>query len=626
MKSLKILLVGQPNTGKSSLLNSLVGPRAVISNYPGTTVELIKAERVFGDTEVNFVDTPGVYSISDRSEEEKITEKTLFQKELDGAVLIADATSLERSLYLVLQILEAGIPAIIALNFVEEAEKKGIKVDVEKLEKLLGVPVIPINPLTKKGQRELVKEILQIKNRREGSFKIKYDDHIEKAIKKISSGIKNNLPKRFIAIRVLEEDEDFYGCLRDKKIIKETRDNLVEHPEIAKDISVTRYGTASFIVEKVIQIIYLDKKKKIVQKFDQIFLHKVWGPIITGTSLLFIFGLLLCLGNWIQNLLMGWTETFLSLFNNTQSLFFIILIQGLTGLVAGISIALPYVLLFYLILGLLEDIGFLSRLIVNVERFFKKLALPGKSFIPLALGLGCSVSAIRSTRILSTKKEQFYTASLLSFVPCSSRMAIIMGVVGFYGGVGLAFFVFVTLLIAGLIWALGVKKFAHVKNELLLLELPPYRKPLIKNILVKSWLRMKDFVYVVIPLLIVGGVTYGILEATGITASVIKPLSPLALWLGLPAVAVIPLVFGFLQKDLVGAMLISVLGNGAVLALTSLQLYVFGVASVIGIPCVIALGVLIREFGWKKALALTLGSIIYGLLIAGLMSKLILLV
>jgi ferrous iron transport protein B len=251
------------------------------------------------------------------------------------------------------------------------------------------------------------------------------------------------------------------------------------------------------------------------------------------------------------------------------------------------------------------------------------MGLPGKAFIPLALGLGCTAPAIRSTRVLSSKREQFHTASLFAFVPCSSRIAIIMGVVGFYGGMGLALSAFVTLLMAGLIWALGIKKFAHIESEPLLLELPPYRRPLIRNVLAKSWIRMKDFVYLVIPLLAIGGMVYGILDMAGITDVVVRPLSPITSWLGLPDVTAIPLIFGFLQKDLVGGMLISVLGSEISLVLTPLQIYTFGIASSIGIPCIIALGMLIREFGFKRAIGLTMMTIAYGILFAGLAWRII---
>jgi ferrous iron transport protein B len=198
-----------------------------------------------------------------------------------------------------------------------------------------------------------------------------------------------------------------------------------------------------------------------------------------------------------------------------------------------------------------------------------------------------------------------------------------MGVVGYYGGTKLAFYVLATTFIAGLIWAFGIKRALPLKIEPLLLELPPYRKPLIKNILSKSWIRMKDFIYIVMPLLILGGMVYEILNIWGVTTVIVKPLSPITNMLGLPAVINIPLVFGFLQKDLTGGMLVSVLGNEVSLALTSLQIYTFGVASTVGIPCIIALGMLAREFGFKKAIFLTGVSIIYGILFSGLAYRVI---
>ncbi|HIH97817.1 MAG TPA: ferrous iron transport protein B [Thermoplasmata archaeon] len=623
MKKLKILLIGQPNVGKSSLLNALVGPKVVVSNYPGTTVEVTKAEKKFNEVKIEFVDTPGIYSISDRSEEERVTEKALFEGGGDGAVIIADATALERSLYMVLQILEAKIPTIVALNFIEDAKKKGITIDHKKLENLLNIPVIPINPLSKRGVDELLSS-LKIKEGTTEGFIVRYDDHIEKAINKISAGIEGRRARRFIALRILEEDEDFYKYLGDEGIIKKIKESLTEHLRVAEDISITRYGTASFIAEKVTGITPVEKGGKLQENVDNILLHKIWGPVTTCLSFLAIFGILLFLGNLMQSVLVGLTEDLLSFFGMAEhSVIATVLIPGLAGLAAGVSIALPYVFLFYLLIGLLEDIGLLSRFIVNAERFLKKLGLPGKSFIPLALGLGCTAAATRTTRVLKSKREQFQTASLFAFVPCSSRIAIIMGIVGFYGGVKLALSVFATLLIAGLIWALGIKKFIHLKSEPLLLELPPYRRPLIRNILAKSWVRMKDFVYLVMPLLAIGGVAYGVLDMMGIAGVAVMPLSPITSWLGLPDVTAIPLVFGFLQKDLVGGMLISVLGSEISLVLTPLQIYTFGIASSIGIPCIIALGMLIREFGFKRAVGLTIASIVYGLLFAGLAWRII---
>ena len=627
MKKLKILLIGQPNVGKSSLLNALVGPKVTVSNYPGTTVELTSAKKRFNNTEIEFIDTPGIYSISDRSEEEKITEKTLFKGDIDGVIVLADTTSLEKSLYVILQILEAQIPTIVALNFVEDATKKGIKISSDKLEKILNIPIVKINPQTKMGINNLLDTVSKIKTVKNEHFRNEYDDHIEKAINDISKQIISPLSKRFVSLRILEEDPDFYKYLKNREIIKTINNNLKKnHPKVAEDICITRYGTASFIAEKVTQIFNVEKRRELGEQFDKILLHQTWGPLITFLSLSAIFGILLILGNFTQKILLNLSGDLLSSFSlNEQSVIAVLLNQALSGLTMGISIALPYVFLFYLLLGILEDIGLLSRFIFNAERFLGKIGLPGKSFIPLMLGFGCTVPATRATRVLSSKKEQFYTASLFAFVPCSSRIAIIMGIVGFYGGTILALAVFITAFIAGLIWAFTIKKFVHIKSEPLLLELPVYRKPLIKNVLSKSWIRMKDFIYVVIPLLILGGIAYGLLEIYNLTNIVINPLSPITSWLKLPKVTSIPLFLSFLQKDLSGAMLVSVLGNNIDLVLTPLQIYTFGTASTIGIPCIIALGMLIREFGFKKAIGLTVVSVAYGLFLAGLIARIILL-
>ncbi|MEA2015796.1 MAG: ferrous iron transport protein B [Actinomycetota bacterium] len=623
-KDNKFLIVGQPNSGKSSLINALIGSRVIISNYPGTTVEITKGKRKIGDFEIEFLDTPGIYSISDRSEEEKVTEVVLFREKVGGVIIICDATSLERSFYMVLQIMEAGIPTIIALNFVEEAERKGIEIDFKKLEEIFSSPVIAINPLTGRGIDKLMDSVAENINKPVESFKVAYDDHIEYAIDRVSREVRGDLSKRFVALRVLEEDKDFYKYLKDKDVTRKIGHVKEKHRDIAKDIAVTRFGTASFIAENATKIVSLKKERGIENTVDGIVLNKVWGPIITVAFFILMFGAILFLGGIIQDFLMGLTERAISfLGKGDQSALVIVLGQGLTGLAVGVSIALPYIFLFYLIIGFIEDTGLLTRFVINTERITNKAGLPGKSFIPLALGIGCTVPAIRATRVLSSKKEQFHAASLFAFIPCSSRIAIIMGIVGFFGGVSLAFYVYATLIIIGIIFALVLKKIFRTKAEPLILELPTYRKPMLKNVFTKSWIRMKDFVYIVMPLLVIFGMVYGILNVSGLTEVIIKPFSFITNWLGLPARTIIPLVFGFLQKDLTGAMLLSALGSNISQVLTPLQIYTFGVASSVGIPCIIVLGMLIREFGFKKAIILTVVLNIYGVLVAGLVWRIV---
>ncbi len=622
MKNLKILLIGQPNVGKSSLLNALVGSKVIVSNYPGTTVEVVRAKKTFGETKIEFEDTPGIYSISDRSEEEKVTERALFEEDIDGAVILADAVSLERSLYLVFQVLEARIPVIVALNFIESAEKRGIIIDYRKLSKLLSVPVIPINPLKKTGLRELIDAFLELEETKRTTFNVKYDDDIERAIEEISGQVNGRLPKRFVSLRTLEEDKDYYGYLKDKNVIEKAKEHLREHPRVACDISITRYGTAAFIAEKITRLFKVEGKTGSMEdKIDRVLLHRVWGPVLTVVTFAIIFGILLYLGGWIEETLMGLAEeTILPALDMGSSFPAMALEAGLTGVMAGVSIALPYVFLFYIIFTLIEDSGLLSRFVINAERFLRKLSLPGKAIIPLALGLGCTVPATSATRILSSEKERFYTASLFTAVPCSSRLAIIMGIVGHFGGKLLAVYVLASLVVAFLIFGFIMKKVMRIEKKPIfheLPELPTYRAPSIKNILTKSWIRMKSFIYIVIPFLIIGGMVYSGLDALGVTKMMVKPFSPITWWLGLPDVTVVPWLFSYLQKDLSSAMLFSVLGSRIAEVLTPLQIYTFGMATTLGIPCMIATGMLWKEFGAKKAIILTLVSAAYGLLFAG---------
>lgn len=628
MQSTKLALVGQPNTGKSSLLNSLAGARVIVSNYPGTTVEITKAKIKVQESLVELIDTPGIYSISDASAEEKVTAIVIFGEDIDGAIVLVDTTGLERGLYLVFQMFEAGIPTIVALNFIEEAQKKGIQIDTKKLESTLGVPVIQINPITKKGIKELSSKILRVNELSCCPFIVSYDDHIERAIEIISEGLAETLTlsKRFIAIRILENDKNFFKYLKDKTALDKAADVLTLHPNVSRDISITRYGEASFIARLVTTITPKGRARSFGDRLDEVLLNPLIGPFITFIFFGFVFAVLLFAGGWLQELLMAGAEKYLINLLPTRSsgLLSSMVAQGLYGLAAGVAIALPYVFLFYIFLGLLEDIGLLSRFILSLERPMRKLGLSGQAFIPAVLGLGCSVPAIRVMRILSSEKERIQSAFLFACIPCSSRTAVIMGIVGFYGGVSLALSVYFTIAVSLLIYAFLLKKILKTIPQPLIMEMPSYRRPLLNNVVVKGWVRMQDFVYIVIPLLAAGGALYGLLIEIGLTQFIIKPFEPLTVdWLNLPAETVVPLAYGFIQKDLTPGMLVAVLGANLNDFLSPIQLYTFGVASSIQIPCVIAFWMLIRELGIKNASLITTLSLAYSLLIAGLMWRVI---
>jgi ferrous iron transport protein B len=628
MRSIKIALIGQPNTGKSSLLNSLAGAKVIVSNYPGTTVEVTKAKIKLQESLVELIDTPGIYSISDASAEEKVTASVIFGQDIDGAVVLVDATASERGLYLVVQILEAGIPTVVGLNFVEEAERKGIQINTKNLESILGVPVIQTNPMTKKGITELLSKMLHLNEHSWSPFLVSYDDHIEKATKIICTGLAETLPlsKRFIAIRILENDKRFLKYLKDKAVLDKAANVLKPHPNVSRDITITRYGEASFVARLVTTITPRDRTRGFQDRLDEALLSPFIGPFITFIFFGFVFAILLFIGGWVQGLLMAGAEKYLIslLPAHGSGLVSSMVTQGFYGLVAGVAIALPYVFLFYIFLGLLEDIGLLSRCILSLERLMRRLGLSGRAFIPAVLGLGCSVPAIRVTRILSSEKERIYAAFLFACIPCSSRTAIIMGIVGFYGGVVLALSVYFTMAASFLICAFVLKKRLKTTPPPLIMEMPSYRKPLLSNVVVKGWVRMQDFVYIVIPLLAAGGALYGLLVELGFTQLIVKPFEPLTVaWLNLPAETIVPLAYGFIQKDLAPGMLVSVLGTNLDELLSPVQLYTFGVASSIQIPCIIAFWMLIREVGLTKASLITALSLAYGLVIAGLMWRII---
>lgn len=625
---IKIGFIGQPNVGKSAAFNHLAGFKAIVSNYPGTTVEVTEAQVQFGGRTILLVDTPGIYSLSDASEEERVAKNFLLSSQADAIVGIVDCTALERSLYLTLQALELGVPMAVGLNFYGEARKKGIVVDPDKLEEELGVPVVVISALTGKGIPRLLWRALE--GRKRSSFAIGYDDHIEWAIGEVERLLVNaSTSPRFAAIRALEGDDDFVKYVRDGRKVEEIKERVSQHSDIAMDIAVSRHGVASLIARGSFYIRRKPVRLGFGEWFDNFVLHPLWGMIFTALVFLVIFASLLWLGGAIQDFLSALFEErvlpyLLTGLERLGPVIREVLANGLLGAEAGIAIAIPYVGIFYLILAFLEDVGILPRMILLLDRYMRRMGLPGRAVIPLMLGLGCTVPAIRSTRVLENRLERLKVAFLLSLVPCSSRTAIILGVTADCIGwqAALAIYLLSLLLLAGA--GLILDRLAPGEAILLMIELPEYRVPLLRNVLAKSWMRMKDFVYVVVPLLVAGGMAYGALESLELVGIFAGPFRPITEgWLMLPKETIAAFVYGFLQKDLTIAMLVSIAGGSDLLAFMSpLQLFTFSLAAVVQVPCVIAFSMLMREFGWKDALLMTLATLVLAFALAGLLARL----
>lgn len=632
MKTTRVLLIGQPNSGKSSLLNALAGAKVIVSNYPGTTVEIIQANTILEDIKVRIIDTPGIYSLSDSSFEETVTKEFIFERKYDLVVNIVDATSIERGFYLTLQLRELGVPMIVALNFVEDAQRKGIIVDVDKLSSALGVPLIPFNPITGVGLKDLA---ITISNAEEIQAYVKplviqYDDHIEEALKEVISRLpsKLNLYPRSVALRILEEDNALKVHLSEPldEILPEEMKKY--HPDPSEDIMLTRFGCASSFCKQYIDITSVKEvEEPISEKIDRILMNSRYGWIISFMMIMTLFYIMLLLGGILEDRSVGLAEAAINWVVNYYNLSGVamgVLENALTGAATGIGIALAYVLIFYILLSLLEDTGLLSRIVLSFSRFMAKLDLPGNAVVPMLLNFGCTVPAISATRILKTRSERMITTATFVGIPCSSRTAIIMGLVASYAGVNYAIATYILAIAAGLVFSKIASLFIKVESSPFLLEIPPYRKPLLGNVAAKSWIRMQDFVKVVIPLLVLGGIVYSVIDYLGWVDSLVGPLKPIGMWLNLPARAVLPLIYGYLQKDLTISMLFTVLGTRDVTAhLSTGQIFIFGLQASIQFPCIIASSMAWREFGWRFAVALTLFGFIYGLLVSGVVSFLL---
>ncbi len=627
-----VILVGQPNSGKSSLFNALAGYRAVTSNYPGTTVEALEAAVTLRGERVRLVDTPGIYSLADATIEERVTKNIILDTTPDVIIDLVDATSLEKGLYFTLQLLEADLPVVVALNFVEEARKRGIVVAPDQLASLLGIPVFAINPLRKMGIDQLVHGALSAAAGH--GFTVTYDDHIEQAIAMVKHTLPNDLPfsKRFIALRILEGDTDLTSYLRDQHVLGQVAAEIPEHPNIKSDIAVNRHGVAAYIARLVTTFAKRESPLGWRDRLDAILLHPTWGILVTSTFLLGLFAGLLYLGGLVQGALSSVANTIIMPWIHDAVAGLPDYVGEMTesavvGTSAGIAIAIPYIFLFYFFLGLLEDFGVLPRFILALDRVMRRLNLPGNAIIPMLLGMGCTVPATNATRILESRAERLKVVVLFTVIPCSSRTAIILGVVGHFAGIfpALGIYLLSLLLLIGIgfVSRLG----ALNPPSPLLLELPPYRRPMIQSVITKSWLRMRTFVYVVIPLLILGGASYGLLQSFHLEGVLFNPLRFLTVgWLHLPKEAIAPLVYGFLQKDLTPAMLGSVFGTTNFAAvMTPLQLFTFGMASTFQVPCVVAFGMIAKELGWRWAIVLTASALVSGLVISGLVLRIILL-
>ncbi|MBX5328681.1 MAG: ferrous iron transport protein B [Candidatus Bathyarchaeota archaeon] len=638
-KQLRIALAGNANVGKSVIFNQLTGLNQIVGNWPGKTVERAEGTLHFEGYTIRIIDLPGIYSLSTFSMEEIVSRDYIATEKPDGIVNVVDASMLERNLYFTLQLLELDPPTILDLNQVDFAAKKGIRIDAEKLSSALGVPVIQTVAITGMGINELLSTVIAVANgeKQLKPLRVTYGKEIEKRAETIEKLVSVKLPQicavypaRWIAIKLLERDEDVTGKIRNYEDGKEV---LVYAEKLAGElekihgepspviIASERYSLATKIA-KAVTTVEAPPKISLEQKIDALTTHKILGyPILVGI-LAVMFTLIFVGGNFVSagfdyafGILTSQTANALSQF--LPEIAVDLINKGvLSGVLAGISVALPYIVPFYILLALLEDSGYLPRAAFLMDNFMHKIGLHGKAFIPLMLGYGCNVPACIGCRIMETQRERLLSAFVVVLIPCAARTVVILGLVGRFVGLHAALALYIFDLI--LVFALGRIAFKVLPGEPvgLIMEMPPYKRPTIKNILIKTWSRTRDFVFIAFPIIIAGSLAIVALDITGFTTYIVNGASPLISgWLGLPVLAGIPLIFGILRKELTLILLAELV---PLQSLTAVQMIVFALVAMIYIPCLATIAALKREFGWKKALIITLIDVGLALFLGGI--------
>jgi len=646
-KQLRIALAGNANVGKSVIFNQLTGLNQIVGNWPGKTVERAEGTLHFKGYTIHIIDLPGIYSLSTFSIEEIVSRDYIAVEKPDIIINVVDASALERNLYFTLQLLELEAPIIIDLNQVDFAAKKGVRIDVEKLSEALEVPVAPTVAITGSGINELLSTVISVISgeRKLKPLKVKYGREIEKRVQTIEKLLSTKLlqlckvyPARWIAIKLLERDTDVAGKLRNYENGKEVLDYAEKsagelekiHGESSSVIIASeRYGLATEIA-KAVTIIEAPPKISLEQKLDTLTTHKVLGYPILAAVLASIFALIFVGGNLISTCLDYGFSIFTTYAKNALSSFLPeivldLIVKGfLSGIIAGITIALPYIVPFYILLALLEDSGYLPRAAFLMDNIMHKIGLHGKAFIPLILGYGCNVSACIGCRIMETERERFLAAFVVVLIPCAARTVVILGLVGRFVGLHAALALYVFDLI--LIFILGRIAFKVLPGEPvgLIMEMPPYKKPSARNIVMKTWSRTRDFIYIAFPIIIVGSIMIATLEISGFISYIAKGASPFMNgWLGLPAEASIPLIFGILRKELTLILFSELI---QIESLTHIQMVVFSLVVMIYIPCLATIAACKREFGWRKALAITVIDVALALFLGGIACRLLSLV
>lgn len=633
---LVIALAGNANVGKSAIFNYLTGLHQHVGNWPGKTVERAEGSLHFKGYTIDIIDLPGIYSFSTFSLEELVSREYIAVQKPDVVINIVDACVLERNLFFTLQLIELQAPLIIALNMMDLAKEKNINIDEKKLSDFLGVPVVPTVGIKGIGVNKLIEQTIKIAKEKAKvqPKKIEYGKEIEERVKKLEDLLNEDempYPARFMALKLLEGDEEIkkkVSSINDKiaktagKYAKEIEQIHGESCSVV--ISSERYAIASRIAKEV-QTATAPAKKSLTDRIDELITHKTLGYLIMLAVMFSVFFTIFTFGDFLSTTISDFFEIFRP---PTQGFAQEILWEGIVGgFIAAVTLVIPYVLPFYLLLTILEDSGYLPRVAFLLDNIMHKIGLHGKAIIPIILSYGCNVPACYSCRIMETQRDRLIAAFVVTFVPCTARIIVILGLVASFVSVEWAFALLLLDLI--IILLMGRLAFKALPGESmgLIMELHPLRMPSKRVVLVQTWARLKSILYMVFPIYIVGGTILALLQILGYLRPVEAFLAPITVnWLGLPSIVSVLLLFGIIRKELVIVMPAILFGTTDLATIFSpTQMIVLAFVTMIYVPCVATFAMLKRDFGWKTASYITIFEIVFAILLGGIFSRILLL-
>lgn len=679
---MRILLIGQPNSGKSTLFNAVAGYRSLTSNFAGTTVEYTRGRGRVGGEVVELVDLPGLYSLHPASPAEDCSRQLILAGDWKVLVNVVDASRLARSLELTFELKDLEAPLVVCLNMMDEASRKGMVIDVPALAETLGVPVVEAIAARGQGIVETFRAAIELRGGwgsqparaflrvpeveatvRELAQALEADgraadvstlDELSPRAARVGRYPADDDPgntvaaicmaaaprmevehragfpnPRFQALQLLQSDPQRTGqlpaatALAVERAQGEIMRRLGQPADVA--LSSARHAACLSLFERVVRL--TRPRGDWRERVDGLLMHPFWGYVFLALIFLGFFRLVFDLGKLGEAHILAAFELLVSEAGHLLSPHppaFAVAKGALLGTAGAFAIVLPYLLPFLIGLSVLEDVGYLARVGYLTDAVMHRVGLHGTATIPVLLGYGCSVPAVMATRILTSRRDRFVAAFLAVLVPCSARMTVIMALVGFYLGAYWALAIYVLNL---LVVAVAGNVLARIWPQIapgMLMEVPPYRRPTLRVVLLKTWWRLREFVLVALPLLIVGSAVLSLIEFLGWEALINAALSPLTTVLGLPKAVGLTLIFGVLRKELSLLMLTQALGTTDIHSvITSTQIITFTLFVTFYLPCLATLASLVREVGRKltaaAATALLVLAVVLSLFARGLL-------